>query len=187
MPHAYSVGFCSNVEHFKLFLFVRQLWSKLLMTHFIITVSIPRCPTCSEYVSSYVASTNFLSLTDYDMLQLLIVLYLNFLTRQQLTLQRPGNLLRQSQVGSWSWNETHLKMHKTVIIDTDNLHHQAARWTSSELVMFSCNCSVLLIMFIYLELLTDYRYLCFVQQLILLCNLMSFTSCQNVGCIPQAG
>ena len=62
------------------------------------------------------------------MLQLLIVLCLNFLTKQQLTSQRPGNLLRQSQVGSWSWNETHLKIHMTVITDTDvNLHHQVAR------------------------------------------------------------
>ena len=79
----------------------------------------------------------------FDLLQLLIVC-LNFLTKQQLTLQRPENLLRQSQVGPWSWNETHLKIHNamTVImdinIDTDvNLHHQAARWTYSELVMFS--------------------------------------------------
>ena len=72
------------------------------------------------------------------MLQLLIVLCFNFLTKQQLTSQRPENLLRQSQVESWSWNETHLKIHKTVIIDIDvNLHHQVARWTSSELVMFS--------------------------------------------------
>ena len=62
------------------------------------------------------------------MLQVLIELCLNFLTKQQLTSQRPRNLLRQSQVGSWSWNETHLKIHKTVIVDTDvNLHHQAAR------------------------------------------------------------
>ena len=55
----------------------------------------------------------FSSLTHYEMLQLLIVLCLNFLTKQQLTSQRPGNLLRQSQVGPWSWNVTHLKIHMT--------------------------------------------------------------------------
>ena len=108
---AYSVGFCSNVEHFNLFLFVRPLWSKLLMTHLYSLCLIPTCSTCSECL--FLGGTNFLPLTHYDTLQLLMVLCLNFLIKQQLTSQRPGNLLRQSQVGSWSWNETHLKIRMT--------------------------------------------------------------------------
>ena len=76
------------------------------MTHSIITVSDTNMPLLT-------GGTNFVSLTHYDMLQPLIVLCLNFLTKHQLTSQRPGNLLRQSQVGSWSWNETHLKIHMT--------------------------------------------------------------------------
>ena len=97
------------------------------------------------------------------MLQLLIVLCLNFLTKQQLTSQRPGNLLRQSQVGSWSWNETCLKIHMTVIIDI-NLHPMEA---SSKVDLFTAGyvqshrrCNVIVVYFLscsYLEQLTDYR------------------------------
>ena len=134
VPHTYSVGFCCNVEHFNLFLFVRQLYSKLLMTQFIITVSDINMSNL-QWICLFLGGTKFISLTDYDMLQLLIVLCLNFLTKQTIYFTKT---MRQSQVGSWSWNETHLKIHKTAIIDTDvNLHHQVARWTSSELVMFS--------------------------------------------------
>ena len=86
-------------------LFVRQLCSKLLMTHIIIIVSDTNMPNL-RWICLFLGGTNFLSLTHYDMLQLLIELCLNFLTKQQLTSQRPGNLLRQSQVGSCSWNET---------------------------------------------------------------------------------
>ena len=85
-----------------------------------------------------------------------IVLCLKFLTKQQLTSQRPGNLLRLSQVGSWSWNETHLKIHMTVIIDI-NLHPMeasskvdllAAGYVRLHRRCNAANCSVLLIMFI---------------------------------------
>ena len=94
------------------------------------------------------------------MLQLLIALCLNFLTKQQLTSQRPG---RQSQLGSWSWNETHLKVHMTLIIDI-NLHpmeasskvdHFTAGYVQSHRrcnVIYFLSCS-------YLEQLIDYRYI----------------------------
>ena len=115
MPHAHSVGFCCNVElTLQLVSVCKTIVVQVVNDSFIITVSdidIPTCPTCSECL--FLGGTNFLPLTHYDILQLLIVLNLNFLTKQQLTSQRPGNLLRQSQVGSWSWNETHLKIHMT--------------------------------------------------------------------------
>ena len=81
----------------------------------------------------------------------------------------------------------------TVIIDTDvNLHHHASSKVDlfRDYVESHRRCNVLVVYFLscsYLEQLTDYRYLCFVQLLILLCNLVSFTSYQNVGCSSQAG
>ena len=53
--------------------------------------------------------------------------------RTTINSQRPGNLLRPSQVGSGSLEWDHLKIYMTVIIDTDiNLHQRDHRWWYSD-------------------------------------------------------
>ena len=126
----------------------------------------------NEYVLSinqhshfgYTVVTGFLhAYVDELRIKLNDIMYITDKTTINFT--KPGKLLRQSQVGFWSWNDTQLEIYMTVIIDID-VAKLASPTACSKVNLFRAGyvqsnrrCNVIVVYFLscsYLEWLTDY-------------------------------